>query len=153
MFKNAMILVLLLALFPIQVNAETSAVMQDRSAGGFHYKLITEGRAITWEIGHENHKRTFQESNENEETLESFREAVNEVAGHRFTLIISAGYFVIVCITTMITYKKRKHLPRSVGMVITCLAGLGLYFALTNYIDMEAALQDAGYYYGSLLVD
>ncbi|QHE60311.1 geobacillin-26 family protein [Rossellomorea vietnamensis] len=153
MFKKAMIVLFLLILFPLQINAETSEMIQEGSAGGFHYQMSMEGRTLTWEIGHEKRKKTFQENRENEEALESFREAVNEAAGHRFTMFISAVYVVIVCITTIIFYKKTKHVPRSAGIIIACLGGIGLYFALTNYIDMKAALQDAGYYYVSLLMD
>ncbi|UTE78414.1 MULTISPECIES: geobacillin-26 family protein [unclassified Rossellomorea] len=151
MFKKAMILLFLLLLFPLQINAETSEVIQEGSVGGFHYQMSMEGRTLTWEIGHEKRKKTFQENSENEESLESFRKAVNEASGHRFTMIISAVYVVIVCITTMIVYKKTKHVPRLASILIACMGGLGLFFALMNYMDMRAALQDAGYYYAVLL--
>ena len=149
-----MILVFLLILIPMQVNVAASKVFQEGSAGGFHYKIMVEDRSIFWEVGHKEHKTMkFKQTNENKNTLESYREAVNKARGHRFAMILYAGYFVFVCLATLIFYKKRKHIPVSVGIIIGCLAVWGLYSGVTNYIDMQAALQDAGYYYGTLLVE
>ncbi|UXH46504.1 hypothetical protein N5C46_10805 [Rossellomorea vietnamensis] len=59
MLKKAMILLFLLILFPLQINAETSEVIQEGSAGGYHYQMSMGGRTLTWEIGHEKRKKTF----------------------------------------------------------------------------------------------
>ncbi len=153
MFKNAMIIVFLLVLIPIQVNAEATKVIGERSAGGFHFKIIMDRSSFTWKIGSGSHRQSIQQSSENEQTLERFRVAVNEAAGHRFILILSAGYVFIIGLTTLVTFKKRKHIPLAAGLIIACLAVAALYATITNYIDMQAALQDAGYYYGTLLVE
>lgn len=153
MFKNAMIIVFLLALFPMQVNAATSKVIVEGSAGGFHYKMIKEDRTIFWEIGSEKHEKTFKQNSENKGYVESFREAVSEAEVHRFTLVASAGYFVFVGIIAWILYKKRRNIFWQLRLFIAFLACGALYFAVTNYIEMQAALQDAGYYYGVLLVE
>ncbi|MBW3112579.1 geobacillin-26 family protein [Bacillus sp. MCCB 382] len=151
--KKAMVIVFLLGLIPMQVNAESTEVITKGDAGGFYYKVIKEGNSFTWKIGDEDYKQTIKENSENDQSLDDFRVAVNEADGHRFTMIISAVYFAIVVLTTFITYKKRKHIPTTAMVILACLAGGALFAAITNYIDMQAALQDAGYYYGTLLAE
>jgi hypothetical protein len=151
--KKFLLIMLLIMLLPIHIYAASPMVIGEGSAGGFHYNVIKDGRTFLWEIGHEKHKKTIQEDSENEKSLESFRVSVNQAESHRFTLILSAGYVVIVGVTTLIFYKKRRHIPLSAGIIITCLAGGALYYAVTSFTGMQAALWDAGYYYGGLLVE
>ena len=151
MFKNAMVIVFLLVLIPIQVNAGASKVMEEGSAGGFHYKIVKENRTLLWEISHEKQKNTFQKNKENEEYLASYREAVNEAKSHRLILMASAGYFIVVCITTLMFYKKLNQTPGASGLIIACLLGVSLYYGITSFIDMHYAIRDAEVSYFRLM--
>lgn len=151
MLEKAMILVFLLMFFPILVNAETSEVIEEGSAGGFHYKVVKEDRTLLWEICHEKQKKTFQKNRENEEYLESYREAINEAKSRRLILMVSVGYFIVVCITTFVFYKKLNQSPGVSGFIIACLLGVSLYYGITSSIDAHYAIRHAEVNYFRLM--
>ncbi|PFA62852.1 hypothetical protein CN378_17580 [Bacillus sp. AFS015802] len=147
MLKKLVLFVVLVTLTPLHILAAASSVIQEREVGGYRFTMIGGEHSLIWKIAHEGRTSTIYQNKENKEDLDQFYSSMSEAATHRFTLIASTGYFFIVCITTLIFYIKRKHIPLSVGMIIVCLAFGALYFSVTSFLEMQDAIRDVGYYY------
>lgn len=137
-------------LLPVHIYASSPLVIGEGEAGGYQYTIVKGENALTWKIGYQDQEVTIDENGENRDHLERFRTSVNDLGGRQFGLILSISYLIIVGITTLIFYKKTKHIPRVSGVIIACLALGALYYAITSFIGVQAALEDVGYYYVSL---
>ncbi|WP_198508060.1 geobacillin-26 family protein [Bacillus sp. FJAT-42315] len=129
------------------MSATSPFVIGEEKAGGYKYIVIKEQDTFTWEIGHQEKISTIIENQDNEETLEHFRMAVNDINMKIFKMIISIIYILIVVITILILYKKNKQMLKSGGAIIAIFVGAGLYMMLVTSIDLNVAFQDAKFYY------
>lgn len=145
----SMLIILFIVVVPI-VFSSSPFVIGEEKAGGYQYTVIKEQNTSTWKIGHQDNISTVVENQDNSEELERFRIAVEDIDMEVFKIIISASYFLIVVITTLIFYKKTKQLPKSSGAIITILAGIALYYTIVNSINLNTAFQDAKFYYSML---
>jgi hypothetical protein len=153
MALNKRLLVLfsmLCIMLPVHIDAAEPFVIGEGDAGGYQYTVLKGEDGLIWKIGYQDHLVTIEENEGNQDHLDRFRTAVNDLGGHRFGLILSISYLIIVCITTLIFYKKTKQIPWVSGMIIACLALGAVYYAITSFIGMQGALEDVGYYYVSL---
>lgn len=116
--KKLVLITVMVTLIPLHILATTTSVIQEREVGGYRFTMIEGENLLIWKIGHEGRTSTIYQNKENKEDIDRFYSAMSEAAVQRFTLIASAGYFLIVCIITLIFYKKRKHFPISMGMII-----------------------------------
>ncbi|MGF3104460.1 hypothetical protein [Rossellomorea sp. DUT-2] len=147
------LLVLLMTIFtllPVHIYAGSPLVIGEGEAGGYQYTVLKGEDGLIWKIGYQDHLVTIDENEGNQDYLDRFRTAVNELGGHTFGLILSMSYLIIVCITSLVFYKKTKHIPRVSGVIIACLALGAVYYAITSFIGVQAVLEDVGYYYVSL---
>ena len=141
---------MLFTMLPVHIYAAAPFVIGEGEAGGYQYTVLKGEDGLIWKIGYQNHLVTIDENEGNQDHLDRFRTAVNDLDSHKFGLILSISYLIIVGITTLIFYKKTKHIPRVSGMIIVCLALGAVYYAITSFIGMQAAIEDVGYYYVSL---
>lgn len=141
---------MLFTLLPVHMYATSPFVIGEGEAGGYQYTVLKGEGGLIWKIGYQDHLVTIDEKEENQDHLDHFRTAVNALESHTFGLILSISYLIIVGITSLVFYKKTKHIPRVSGMVIACLALGAVYYAITSFIGMQAAIEDVGYYYVSL---
>lgn len=151
MKKRLLVLItMLFTLLPVHIFAVAPFVIGEGEAGGYQYTIIKGENAFTWKIGYQDRMVTIDENEGNRDHLERFRTAVNDLGSNRFGLILSISYLIIVGITTLVFYKKTKHIPWVSRLVIACLAGGAVYYAVTSFIGLQAAIEDVGYYYVSL---
>lgn len=127
--------------------ASSQFVIGEETAGGYHYTVYKADNKYTWKIGHQDNLSTINENKDNIEALERFRTAVEDINLKIVEISISATYFLIVGISSLIAYKKNKPMPKSTGAIIALLAGIALYYTFINSIDLHRAFQDANYYY------
>jgi len=144
-----MFFILIIVVVPI-VFASSPFVIGEEKAGGYEYTVIKEQNTFTWKIGHQDNISTLVENKDNNEDLERFRIAVEDINMEIFNIIISASYFLIVVITTLFFYKKKKQIPKGVGAIITIFVGIALYYTIVNSINLNTAFQDAKFYYSML---
>lgn len=145
----SMLFILFIVVAPIVI-ASSPFVIGEEKAGGYQYTVIKDQNSFTWKIGHQGNIFTIVENKDNNEDLEHFRTAVEEIYMEMFGVIISASYFLIVVITTLFFYKKTKQIPKGSGAIIAILAGIAVYYTIENSINLNTALQDAKFYYSML---
>lgn len=132
------------------VSASSPFVIGKEKAGSYQYTVIKEENNFTWKIGHRDKVTTIQENKDNTEDLEHFRTAVMDINRKIFEIILSASYFLIVVLIALIFYKKNKQILKRDGAIIAILAGIALYITFTTSIELNAAFQDAKFYYSVL---
>jgi hypothetical protein len=142
----SMFILLFIVVVPI-VFASSPFVIGVEKAGGYQYTVIKEQNTFTWKIGDRDNISTVVENKDNNEELESFRIAVEEINMERYKIIISTSYFIIVVVTTLFIYKKNKQIPKGSGAIISIFAGIALYYTIVNSINLNTAMQDAKFYY------
>ena len=142
----SMFILLFIVVVPI-VFASSPFVIGEEKAGGYQYTVIKEQNTFTWKIGDRDNTSTFVENKDNNEELESFRIAVEDINMEIYKIIISASYFLIVVVTTLFFYKKNKEIPKGSGAIIAIFAGIALYYTIVNPINLNSAFQDAKSYY------
>jgi hypothetical protein len=142
----SMFILLFIVVVPI-VFASSPFIIGEEKAGGYQYTVIKEQNTFTWKIGDRDNISTVVENKDNNEELESFRIAVEEINMERYKIIISTSYFIIVVVTTLFIYKKNKQIPKGSGAIISIFAGIALYYTIVNSINLNTAFQDAKFYY------
>jgi hypothetical protein len=142
----SMFILLFIVVVPI-VFASSPFIIGEEKAGGYQYTVIKEQNTFTWKIGDRDNISTVVENKDNNEELESFRIAVEEINMERYKIIISTSYFIIVVVTTLFIYKKNKQIPKGSGAIISIFAGIALYYTIVNSINLNTAMQDAKFYY------
>lgn len=145
----SMFIILFIVVVPI-VFASSPLVIGEEKAGGYQYTVIKEQNTFTWKIGHQDNISTVVENKDNNEDLERFRIAVEDINMEIFKIIIAASYFLIVVITTLFFYKKNKQISKGSGAIIAILAGIAVYYTIVNSINLNTAFQDAKLYYSML---
>lgn len=149
--KRLLILFTMLCIMlPVHIDAASSFVIGEGEAVGYQYTVIKGEDGLIWKIGYRDDLMTIDENEGNQDHLDRFRAAVNDLGSHKFVLILSTSYLIIVGITTLVFYKRTKHIPLVSGGMIGCLALGAVYYAITSFIGMQAALEDVRYYYVSL---
>ncbi|MGM0828857.1 MAG: geobacillin-26 family protein [Bacillota bacterium] len=141
---------MLITLLPVHIYAAAPFVIGEGDSGDYQYTVIKGENTFTWKIGYQGHLVTIDENQENQDHLDRFRTAVNDLDSHKFGLILSICYLIIVGITTLVFYKKTNHIPRVSGVIIACLALGAVYYGITSFIGMKATIEDVGYYYVTL---
>jgi hypothetical protein len=150
--KTKMFIIWTIASALILPNTFASNVISSQKAGGYQYSVIKDNNTFTWTVGHQGNLIVIEETKGNQEELERFRYSVEDINSYLFEFIISAVYFLIVLITTLVIFKKNKQtLKGSHLIIIASLAVIALCNSVVTSIDMYTAYQDARYYY-SLLV-
>lgn len=151
MLKKLVLIAVMVTLIPLHILAATTSVIQEREVGGYRLTMIGGENSLIWKIAHEGRTSTIHQNKENKEDIDELYSAMGDASLQRFTLFASSGYFLFVCIITLIFYKKRKHIPLSLGMIIGCLAIAALYFSVTSFLEMQDAMRDVGYFYSRLV--
>ncbi|KUP07169.1 hypothetical protein Q75_06485 [Bacillus coahuilensis p1.1.43] len=144
-----MLIIHFIVVVPI-VFASSPFVIGEQKARDYQYTVLKENNSFTWIIGHQDNIVTIVENKDNEEELEHFRTAVEEINTKFLGIIISASYLLIVVFTTVTFYKKTKHIPIGTGAIIALLAGIAIYYTIENSINLNTALQDANFYFSIL---
>jgi hypothetical protein len=151
--KTKMIILFMMAsvLLMPKTFAAAPFVVASQKAGGYQYSVIKDNNSFTWSVGHQDHLMVIKETKGNEIELERFRNSVEDINLHLFELIISAVYFLLVLITTLVIFKKNKQMFKGSHLIIIAsLAGIAFYNSIVTSIDVTAAFQDARYYYSLL---
>ncbi|WP_078379823.1 geobacillin-26 family protein [Sutcliffiella halmapala] len=124
-----------------------SGVISDGDTMGYEYTVTKEQRSFSWKVGYRGDTTIIKESTANKNDLENFRTAVNDSKEVLGKLIISVSYFLIVIITTLTLYKKKRKMLKEVSVVIAVLAGFAFYIAVESSFDLNSSLRDAKHYY------
>ena len=125
-----------------------SGVIGYGAAMGYQYIVVKEHDTFSWDISYKGNTLLIEENENNVKNLENFMFSVNESELELGTLIISFFYFVLVAITALILYRKKKEMLKGSGALIMILAGsLGLYFTLEAAVDLSSLLHEVKYYY------
>lgn len=133
------------------VFANSPTVIGEDKAGGYQYKVIKDQDTFTWQIGHQDNTYTVIENEDNGEDLEFFRVTIQDIGMEIYQIIISALYFLIVMVTTILFYKKKnKQISKISRAIIAVLAGIALYYTIINSYDLNVAFRDANFYYMKL---
>ncbi len=127
--------------------ASTSFIIGEAKAGGYQYTVKKDQNTITWKIGHQDNLSIIKETIDNREELYRFQMAVGNIKSLIIEISISGTYFVIVVITTLIFYLKKRQIPKSALAIILMLAGIALYITFVSSIELNTAFQDAKFYY------
>ncbi len=138
-----------IVLIPI-VSAKSPLVIDEGKARGYHYTVIKEQNEFTWEVGYHNEIAIITENKDNNEVLQHFRKAVNDINTKIFQIIVSISYILLVVTITIFFYKRNKQLNKGSGAIIIVFAGIGIIYAIVNFIYLNTAFQDAEYYYSIL---
>ena len=133
-------------LIPI-VFAQSPLVIDEGKARGYHYTVIKEQNEFTWEVGYHDEITIITENENNNEVLQHFRKAVNEINTKIFQIIVSISYILLVVTITIFFYKRNKQLNKGSGAIIVIFAGVGLIYAIVNFIYLNTAFQNAEFYY------
>jgi hypothetical protein len=154
MKRKVTIVYFFLVLFIIgipNVFASSSVVISEGKAGGYQYTVIKEQNNFSWKIGHQENIFVIKESKDNREVLERFMHAVSDLKVQLFELVISISYFVIICIITLILYKKNKQILKGNGAIIVLFAGIAIWNVFLNSMDLSTLFMDAKFYYSMLI--
>ncbi|WP_139192807.1 geobacillin-26 family protein [Anaerobacillus arseniciselenatis] len=136
----------------IPIVSASSLVIDEGKARGYHYTVIKEQNEFKWEVGYHNEITIITENeNNNNEVLQHFRKAVNEINTKIFQIIVSISYILLVVTITIFFYKRNKELNKGSGAIIVIFAGIGLIYAIVNFIYLNTAFRDAEYYYSIIL--
>ncbi len=131
-------------------NVCASSVIRDGKAGGYEYTITQKETTYFWKIGHQGNISVIEENENNRIPLINLMTTVNNINSKKFKLILAAAYFLIVVIITIIAYWKLKKMPKLVGIYITLLAGIALYYMVFTIVDLTTLLEDAKFYYLTL---
>ncbi|QFF99945.1 hypothetical protein PB01_14560 [Psychrobacillus glaciei] len=126
---------------------EYSGIIGDGKTLGYEYTVKKEQNKFSWKVGYIGNISIIEESAANQEDLVNFMNAVNDSKLALVKLIVSVSYFLIVIITTLILYKKNRKVLKDGGIIITILAGIAIYIAFKESLNLISSLQDAKYYY------
>lgn len=124
-----------------------SGIIGERNVLGYGYIVTKEQNTYTWEIIYKEDRFIINEGNQNKDTLESFRMAVNESESTLVTLTISLVYFLILAITTLIIFKKNKKILKQASPALALLALISIYISSDAFFELTTAYKDVKYYY------
>lgn len=144
---------MVICLFAMVPNSFASSpfVISEEKAGGYQYKVIKEQETFTWEIGHKDKLIMIEETSTNSDQLEYFRRAVLDIHTKTFQLIISATYLLIIIISLVFVYIKKKPKVNGSNLsIILVLAMFAAFFTITTSMGLYASFRDAHYYYMTL---
>jgi hypothetical protein len=130
---------------------EYSGVIGDGKSLGYEYIVTKEQNIFSWKVGYKGEITNIEENAANEDNLVNYMNAVNDSKLVLVKLILSLSYFLIVMITMLILYKKNRKLFKNSGVIISTFAGIALYIAFNASIDLSRTLQNAKYYYLTLI--
>ncbi len=142
-------LVIFTVVIPI-ASAESPFVIDEGKARGYHYTVIKEQNEFTWEVGYHDEITIITESKDNNEVLQHFRKAVNDINTKILQIIVSISYIFLVVAITIFFYKRNKQLNKGSGAIFIVFAGIGIIYAIVIFIYLNNAFQDAGFYYSIL---
>ena len=141
----------LFAMVPTSL-ANSPFVISEEKAGGYQYKVIKDQDLYTWEIGHKDHLITIKKDSSNSEELEEFRRAVIDIHLKTIQLIIAATYLLIIIISLVFVYIKKKPIVTGSSLaIILVLAMLAAFYTITTSMGLYTSFQDAHYYYLTLI--
>jgi hypothetical protein len=119
----------------------------DGKSLGYAYTVTKKQNKFSWKVGYKGDITIIEENAANEDNLVNYMYAVNDSKLVFVKLILSVSYFLIVIISTLILYKKKRKLIKESGVILSIFAGIAIYIAFNATIDLSRTLQDAKYYY------
>ena len=114
---------------------------------GYEYTVTKEQHKFSWKVGYKGHLTIIEESAASEDSLVNYMHAVNNSKSVLLKLVLSVLYFLVIMITSLILYRKKRKLLKSGSVIIAILAGFAVYVAIKASIDLSSSLQEAKYYY------
>lgn len=73
---------MLFTLLPAHIYAAAPFVIGEGDSGDYQYTVIKGENTFTWKIGYQGHLVTIDENQENQDHLDRFRTAVNDLDSH-----------------------------------------------------------------------
>jgi hypothetical protein len=126
---------------------EYSGIIGDGKSLGYEYAITKEQNIFLWKVGYKEDRTIIEENAANEVNLVNYMNAVNDSKLVLVKLILSVSYFLIVLITSLILYKKKRKILKESGVILSLFAGIAIYIAFKASIDLSRTFQDAKYYY------
>ena len=127
-----------------KVNSEISI---ETKSGGYQYKVVMGQKPFTWEIGHKGSVLVIEESVNNRDRLENFRNSVEDIKVQKFKVGFSVFYLFVIGMVLVIAKRRKKEIGKKYLLIIVVLAGIALYYGLTASFGLNHSLRDAGFYY------
>ncbi|WP_406944344.1 hypothetical protein ACJA3J_13525 [Halobacillus sp. SY10] len=151
MNRDILIFFFVLLFLSVTVQASSPFVTSEEGAVGYYYQVTKAENTYTWLIEGKDNIQTVIETEENEDRLQSFRTGVENANSHLFTLWITGVFFIIVSTLTLYLFNKRSHVVKESLLVIIAAFCIPIYILFTASIELSQALNDAEYYFQSLI--
>lgn len=151
MNRDILIFFFVLLFLSVTVQASSPFVTSEEEAAGYYYQVTKEENTYTWLIEGKDNIQTVIETEENEDRLQSFRTGVENANSHLSTLWITGVFFIIVSTLTLYLFNKRSHVVKESLPVIIAALCIPIYILFKASIELSQALNDAEYYFQSLI--
>lgn len=119
----------------------------ETKAGSYQYKVIMGQKPFTWEIGHKGLVSVIEESENNLERLDTFRNSVEDIKIQKFKVGFPIFYLFVIGMVLVITKRRKKETGKEFLLIIMVFAGIAFYYGLTASFELNHSFQEAKYYY------
>ncbi len=119
----------------------------DGKAGNYQYKVIMEKKPFTWEVGHKGSVSVIEESENNLERLDTFRNSVEDIKIQKFRVGFSVFYLFVIGMVFAIAKRRKKEIEKGNLLIIMVFAGIAFYYGWIASFELNNSLKDAGFYY------
>lgn len=127
-----------------------TGVIGKGEAIGYSYTVTKESSSFSWTIGYKEETKQIQETITNDEVLNRYRTAIHDSEATIVKLLITVGYLVILLVTVIIFYRKKREVLKGNSIIISVLASFALYIAIEAALDLNHSLQMMKQYYAFL---
>ncbi|MDW0109692.1 hypothetical protein [Sporosarcina aquimarina] len=126
---------------------ELSDVISGGSVLGYTYSVTKTQDTYSWKIGYKDKNSILVENDDNANVLDNYMTAVNNAYLEWIELILSAAYFLIIAVSMLILYKKKRSMLKGYGFLLAMMGAIALYIAVQAYFDLSRIIEDLEYYY------
>ncbi|WLR52889.1 hypothetical protein LC040_08365 [Bacillus tianshenii] len=137
-------------LFPLTTAANEN-VISEKKSGDYYYRVtkVNEG-TYKWNVQTGDTSLELEKNKENVSTLEGFRNTVNEIARHKFKIILYSVYLVLTLAVALYTAIKLKPKSKFVHIIILGICIYAVYEITQNSFDLANEIQKANFLMQSL---
>jgi len=93
----------------------------------------------------------IEESENNLERLEKFRNSVEDIKIQKYKVGYSVFYLLVIGMVLVIAKRRKKVIGKEYLLIIIVLAGITIYYGLLVSFGLNHSLRDAGFYYSGLI--
>ncbi|MGG0644551.1 hypothetical protein ABE021_11480 [Sporosarcina gallistercoris] len=113
----------------------------------YFYSVSKEQETYSWIVGYKEKISMIEENEENANVLENFMTAVNDAYLEWIELILSVSYFLLIVVTLVILYKKKRNMLNGYALLITSFGAIAFYIAVQAFFDLSRIVEELNYLY------